>query len=65
LGGLIHKLEKLFAGLELGDALRRHLNTSARLGVPAHARRALAGTKTAEAADFSLFPSVKAAENAA
>src|SRR5476649_98092 len=51
----IHALTQLLAGLEVRNELLRHLDLFARLGVSAHARRAVVEPETAEAADLDAL----------
>ncbi len=52
----VDQLLQLLAGLEVGDALGRHVHSVARSGVAAAARLAAPETETAEAAEFDLLP---------
>ena len=49
-------LPQLLAGLEVGDALRRHVHTAAGPRIAAPARLATPDAKAAEAAQFDLLP---------
>ena len=51
----VDQLLQLLAGLEVGDALGRHVHSVAGPGVAAAARLAAPETETAEAAEFDLL----------
>src|SRR5207247_4459743 len=51
---LVHHMLLLLAGTERWCDRRLHLNYPARLGIAAHARRALAGFEVSEAGDLDL-----------
>ena len=61
---LISSLQ-ILAGLEVRDALRRHVHAVAGPGVAAPVRLAAPEPETAEAAEFHLLPSVQRLDDAA
>src|SRR5262249_26823582 len=54
-GGIIYKVLQFFAGLEVGNLLRRYFDFFSSLGIPAHAPPAFPRAKAAEPANLDLF----------
>src|SRR5258707_11095223 len=61
---LVDQILQFLAGLEEWNLFSRYLDALAGLGVPAHARFALAGAETAKAADLDLVSRAQRAHHA-